>query len=406
MGEGVFKTEVVIAGGGLVGGALAVALAQAGVAVALVERETPDALLAPEFDGRAFAIALASQKLLAGVGLWDGLRPWAEPILDIRVSDGDSLFFLHYDHKTLGDEPFGWIVEARGFRKALEERLHALPLVRRFAPDQIIDINRSAGEIIAKTAKGAILQAPLAVGAEGRNSYLRNQAGIKVTNWSYNQTGIVTTVRHARPHKGVAQERFLPAGPFAILPLPGGRSSLVWTEPTQIAFEMMSLGDDALLEEIRHRFQGYLDPIGLEGPRFAYPLSLQFAQSYIGQRLALVGDAAHGMHPVAGQGANMGLRDVAALAEVIIEAKRIGVDTGWPVVLERYQRWRRFDNMLMLGITDALTRLFSNDINGLRIARELGLALVSKMGPAKKFFMRHAMGLAGDLPRLMRGEKL
>jgi 2-octaprenyl-6-methoxyphenol hydroxylase len=257
---------------------------------------------------------------------------------------------------------------------------------------------------------GRRVTAPLAVAADGRNSPMRDAAGIRVTEWAYAQTGIVCTVAHEKPHGAVAHEHFLPAGPFAMLPMVDDngvhRSSIVWTERRDLAPAMMALDDAAFAAEIERRFGfslGRLTPIG---GRFAYPLTLVHAERYVDRRLALLGDAAHAIHPIAGQGLNLGLRDVAALAETVVDAHRLGLDIGDALVLERYQGWRRFDNMVLLAVTDGLNRLFSNDIAPLRLVRDLGLAAVDRMPPLKRLFMRHAMGLVGDLPRLMRGERL
>jgi 2-octaprenyl-6-methoxyphenol hydroxylase len=250
------------------------------------------------------------------------------------------------------------------------------------------------------------LRGRLAVSAEGRNSPSREAAGISVSGWSYHQAGIVCTVRHDQPHNGVAQEHFLPAGPFAILPLVGNRSSLVWTEREDLTPTMMALDDAAFRNEVAKRFGDYLGTLEIEGPRWSYPLSLQLAESYVAPRLVLVGDAAHGMHPIAGQGLNVGLRDVAALAQVLTDAARLGFDIGGRDVLERYQRWRRFDNLTLLAVTDVLNKLFSNDIEPVRMLRGAGLAAVDKMPALKRLFMRHARGSVGKLPRLLAGEPL
>ncbi len=400
------ETDVLIIGGGLVGGPLACALAAAGVSVSVVDAEDPETAVAPEFDGRASAVALAPQRVLAAIGLWPEIAPYAAAIEQIRVSDGPSPLFLHYDHRTLGDEPFGWIVENRAIRRAIMHRMAELPLLKLFAPARLVDLQREADRVVAQLADGTRLSAALAVAADGRASPTRVAAGIGISRWDYGQTAIVCTVAHSRPHHGVAQERFLPSGPFAILPLPGNRSSVVWSEKSHLVPAIMAQDDEAFRRELETRFGDFLGGIALEGPRFAYPLSIQFADAYTAHRLALVGDAAHGMHPVAGQGMNMGLRDVAALAEVLVEAKRLGIDPGNATVLNRYTRWRRFDNMLMLGITDGLVRLFSNDFGPLRLARDLGMAAIDRVAPLKRFFMRHAMGLVGDLPRLMKGQAL
>jgi 2-octaprenyl-6-methoxyphenol hydroxylase len=399
-------TDVLIVGGGLVGGTLAAALALAGVKVVVVDRQAPSAALDAAFDGRYSAIALGSRRVLSTIGLWADLASAAAPIEDIRVSEGKSPFFLHYDHRETGDEPFGFMVENRAFRQALARRLPKSPGVTLLAPAGVARLERQAGGVTAWLEDGRQVSAALAIGADGRGSTTRNGAGIRVTRWSYKQSGIVCTVEHERPHGFIAHERFLPAGPFAILPIPGNRSSIVWTEHADLAPALMALGDDGFLAELERRFGDFLGSLRVVGPRWSYPLSLQFAEAATARRLALAGDAAHAMHPIAGQGLNMGLRDVAALAEVLIDARRLGLDAGDAAVLERYQRWRRFDNTLMLAATDALNRLFSNEFPPLRLARDVGLAVVDRLRPLKRLFMRQAMGLTGELPRLMRGEPL
>ena len=386
------ETEALIVGGGLVGGTLATALGHAGVDVIVVDTQDPKAGLDAGFDGRASAIAQGTQKVLAGLGIWPALERQAAPILNIRVSEGSSLFFLHYDHQEAGDEPFGHMVL--------------------MAPARITLLERGNEGVRAELADGREILARLAVAADGRASTTRENAGIRVTRWSYEQAGIVCTVGHQHCHDFIAHEHFLPAGPFAILPLmgdlgrPGHCSSIVWTERADLAPAIMALDDAGFMAELESRFGDFLGDLEVIGPRWSYPLSLQFAHTVLGRRLALVGDAAHAMHPIAGQGLNMGLRDVAALAEVVLDARRLGLDIGEGAVLERYQRWRRFDNALMLATTDGLNRLFSNDIRPLRLARDLGLAAVNRLPPLKRFFMRHAMGLVGDLPRLMRNQPL
>ncbi|MFO1152649.1 MAG: UbiH/UbiF/VisC/COQ6 family ubiquinone biosynthesis hydroxylase [Rhodospirillales bacterium] len=396
--------DVLIVGGGLVGGTLAIALAEAGLSSLVVEAGDPQAALDAGFDGRCSAIALSSKRMLGALGLWEPLAADAAPMLDIRVTDGPSRLFLHYDHREVGDEPFGFMLENRLLRRALLARMMAEPAIRLLAPDRVVRLERSGDGVDAWLASGRRLRATLAVAAEGRASRTRDEAGIRVTRWGYRQTAIVCTVRHQRPHGFVAHEHFLPAGPFAILPLqPGDRSSLVWTEREALAPLIMAGSEAQFLVELRRRFGDFLGELAVEGPRFSHPLSLQYAERSIDRRLALVGDAAHAMHPIAGQGLNMGFRDVAALTEVLADAKGRRQDPGDARVLARYQRWRRFDNTLMLAMTDGLNRLFSNDIAPIRLARDLGLAGVNRLPPLKRLFMRHAMGLAGELPRLMRG---
>jgi len=403
---------VLVIGGGLVGAAQAIAFAAHGVRTEVVDVADPEQALDTGFDGRASAIALATQRVLAAIGVWDKLGDLPAPILDIRVSDGPSRLFLHYDHREIGDGPFGYMVENRHMWAALLTRMREIPHLRLRAPATVLSLTRARKGIEADLGDGTTVRAALAVGAEGRRSPSREAAGIKVTRWNYGQTGIVCTVRHAKSHGFVAQEHFLPAGPFAILPLngdgdnPGNLSSIVWTERQDLAPALLSLDDAEFKAELDRRFGDFLGETEIVGPRWSYPLSLQYAETAISQRLALIGDASHGMHPIAGQGFNMGLRDVAALAEVVIDAHRIGEDIGSTPVLERYERWRRFDNTLMLATTDGLNRLFSNDIGPVTLARDLGLAAVNAVPPLKRFFMRHAMGLVGDLPRLMQGRPL
>ncbi|NFV81649.1 UbiH/UbiF/VisC/COQ6 family ubiquinone biosynthesis hydroxylase [Magnetospirillum aberrantis] len=405
------RFDAVIIGGGPAGALTACCLAGAGLEVALVEASDPARLAQPGTDGRSIAVALSAQRVFEGAGAWTFMADEAQPILEIRVTDGASPLFLHYDHTALGDQPFGWIVENTTIRRGLYQRLAQLPKAHVLAPARAQAVDRGAVGATVTLADGRELRTDLVIAADGRPSPTRKGAGIGIRRFDYHQSGIVCTVAHEKPHDGVAHEHFLPSGPFAILPMRGSaehphRSSIVWTERLHLADAIVNQDDPGFLDELRTRFGDILGDIALDGPRFHYPLTLQIADRAIDRRLALVGDAAHGMHPVAGQGMNMGVRDVAALVEVMVDARRLGLDVGSPQVLERYQRWRRFDNMLMLGLTDVLVRLFSNDFGPLKLARDLGLAAVQAMPDTKRFFMKHAMGVVGDLPRLMRGERL
>jgi 2-octaprenyl-6-methoxyphenol hydroxylase len=398
------QADVLIVGGGMVGLTLATAMASGGMTSAVVDRTAPDAMLEAVFDGRTVAIAHGSQCLLETIGLWAAMAPAAEPILDIRVSDGGSPLFLHYDHHDVGDHPLGYIIENRNVRRALFGALSDRPA-------RIADLARDPEGVTATLDDGRRIAAGLVVGADGRNSWTRRQAGIRVSEWSYEQTGLVCTVAHRRPHRGIAHERFLPAGPFAILPMTddpdaGHRSSIVWTERGDLAPALLALDDTEFTAELARRFGDFYGGLTVVGPRWSYPLGLLHAERYLDHRLVLVGDAAHAIHPIAGQGLNLGLRDVAALAEVLVDARRLGLDLGSAATLERYQRWRRFDNVALAMAMDGLNRLFSNDLGPVRLARDLGLAAVNRLVPLKRLFMRHAMGVVGDLPRLIRGQPL
>jgi 2-octaprenyl-6-methoxyphenol hydroxylase len=410
--------ELLIVGGGLNGLLLAIACAGAGLDVALADRENPPAMLDAAFDGRASAVAYGSRRVFDGLGLWAEIAADAEPILEIRVADGSSRFLLHYDHRDLGsNEPLGYIVENRVLRRVLIGRARALPSLSLIAPVAVDNVAASAHSATATLAGGRRLRARLVAAADGAASPLRRAAGIGTLEWRYRQTGIVTTVRHERPHQGIAVEHFLPAGPFAILPMtdesatdaagpPRARSSIVWTERAELARRMMALPDTAFAAEVAARFGDFLGAVEPVGPRFSYPLRLLLAERWTAPRLALVGEAAHVIHPIAGQGLNVGVRDVAALAEIVIDARRLGLDIGEDAVLQRYQRWRRLDAAMLAAVTDGLNRLFSNEIAPVRLARDLGLAAVDRMLPIKRLLMRDAMGLVGDLPRLARGEPL
>jgi 2-octaprenyl-6-methoxyphenol hydroxylase len=401
------RVDLIIIGGGLTGLALACAAAGAGVSVLLVERRPLAETAAAPFDGRVTAIAQASRRVLEAIGVWARLAADAQPILDIRVGERHSALTVHYDHREVGALPLGHIVENRVLRSALLRRVGELePALRVAAPDRIVGLERGAAGVELILANGGRTRASLVAAAEGRESQSRAAAGIGITRWGYDQTGIVATIAHERPHRGLAVERFFPAGPLAILPMTGNRSSIVWAAENRLARELIGLDDAAFLDELGERFGDDLGTLALAGPRWHYPLSMVQAARYTAPRLALLGDAARAIHPIAGQGWNLAVRDVAALAELTVDAKRLGLDVGGRAVLARYEQWRRFDSLALIAVTDGLNRLFANDLLPLRLARELGLGMVQRTPPLKRFFMRHAMGLLGDLPRLMRGEPL
>lgn len=403
--------DVIIAGGGLNGPALALALAQAGLRVSVIDPRPAQARAEAGFDGRAYALALASQRLLAALGLWPGLAPVAQPILGIRTSDGVPPagavpFFLGFDQGELDEGPMGFLVEDRHLYAAFLAAMAAEPRVTLRAGAAVVA--QETDGVVARVTldDGAVLAGKVLVGCDGRASGVAARAGIRRSGWGYDQTALVGAIRPERPHEGVAHQVFLPQGPLAILPLTEGRASIVWSERTAEARTIAAMSDADYRALLQARIGHVTGAITLEGPRFSYPLSLTLADRYVAPRLALVGDAAHGVHPIAGQGLNLGLRDVAALAQVVAEARGRGEDIGALDVLERYQRWRRFDStMLALGM-DAVNRLFSNGNPVLRAARGLGMRVLGGMAAPRRAFVREAAGLSGEVPRLLTGQRL
>jgi 2-octaprenyl-6-methoxyphenol hydroxylase len=405
------RTELAIVGGNLSGLSLGIACAAAGIEVAVIDREDPAKFRDAAFDGRTTAIAYGSQQVLQGIGVWEKLAPYAEPIREIRVVDGDSPLFLHYDRDEVGAAALGYIVENRLLRAALQERAESLPHLTLHAPNAVETVDFDDARAHLTLADGQRLSTALVVGADGRESPMRKAAGIKTRRKSYHQIAIVCTVRHEEPHDGIAVEHFRTAGPFAILPMltsetGANRSSIVWTEDEHTAPAMLALDQASFTQQLAERFGDFLGTLEVEGGRWSYPLMLIQAERYAATRLALVGDAAHVIHPIAGQGWNLGVRDIAALAELLVDAHRLGLDLGSSGLLRRYERWRRFDSMTLTAVTDGLNRLFANELPPLKIARDLGLAAVNRAPGLKRFFMRHAMGVVGDLPRLVKGESL
>ncbi|HEX2591507.1 MAG TPA: FAD-dependent monooxygenase [Rhizomicrobium sp.] len=402
------QADVIIGGGGLVGLTLALALVQGGLQVIVVDPVPQSAALDPKFDGRVTALAYAAVRMFEALGIWPHLKEHAQPIEQILVTDAAlgrpaSPFSLHFDSDELGG-PMGFIAENRYIRAAQFAASAEAAGITLISPAALIDLAEEPGSILATLSNGDTVTAKLAVAADGRQSPMRDHMGIGIVDWSYPQVGIVATVAHEKPHNGTAYEHFLPSGPFAILPITGNRSSLVWTEDDKLAPQMMALDDAGFDAEIARRFGAHLGKTKATGPRWSYPLKFHLARGFVKSRFALAGDSAHGIHPIAGQGLNLGLKDVAALAEVLLDAARLGLDIGTLDTLRRYERWRRFDSVLMAMTMDAMNRLFSNDITPLRIARDIGLGIVDAIGPARRFFMRHAGGAVGKLPRLMRGE--
>jgi 2-octaprenyl-6-methoxyphenol hydroxylase len=403
------RLDLLIAGGGLPGLALAIALRQALGETFAVAVADPAFARQGVNDPRASAIAAAARHLLNSIGVWDALDAGAQPILDMTVTDSrlnDVLrpVYLSFAGEVAPGEPFAHMVENAPLIEALvaKARENGIPLL----PHGVADFSQQSARIDARLADGSAYSARLLVAADGARSRLREQAGIAKVAWTYPQSAIVTTVAHERDHGGRAQEHFFPAGPFAILPLKRDRASIVWTEETREAERIVALPDTEFMTEFERRFGLELGDITLAGPRRVFPLGFMMARSFIAERLALVGDAAHVIHPIAGQGLNIGLRDVAALAEAIVDAARLGLDIGGTTVLERYQRWRRFDTAAMGVTTDGLNRLFSNTSGTLKLARDFGLGVVDRLPALKALFIREAAGLTGDLPKLLKGEAL
>lgn len=402
--------DLLIVGGGLNGPALALAAAQAGLSACLIDPLPLTDRLSDTFDGRGYALSLSSQRLLKAIGIWDQVSGKSQPILDVKVTDGKAgegaaPFLLEFDHAEIDDGPMGFMLEDRHLRQAF---LNALQTSQ--------NIDQISGEVTAQSTDGTIASVTLSdgqtiagrviIGCDGRSSGTAQRAGIDRTGWTYGQTALVCAIAHDLPHNGCAHQFFLPAGPLAILPLPNNQSSIVWTEKADLAQSIQALDDADYMEVLRPRFGDFLGEISLVGNRFSYPLNITLANRFCAPRLALVGDAAHGMHPIAGQGLNAGLKDVGALAEVLVEAHRRGEDIGREDVLARYQQWRRFDVATLALATDSFNRLFSNDNPFLRFARDVGMGVVNALPSVRRSAIREAAGISGDIPKLLRGQAL
>jgi len=421
MEQAVNDFDVVIAGGGMAGATLALALAQAHLRVAVIDASAPETRVAPNFDGRTSAVAFANFRQWRALGVSDTLSAQAQPITEILITDGPAPgasrgapppAFLHFDVDEIeartGGEPLGWVLENRHIRAALNSALAETEVATLVGVLDTVSFDAARATVGLKD--GRTLRAAVAIGADGRESRVRAGAGIGVQGWAYGQAGVVATLALERPHGGVAHQHFLPGGPLAILPLVGDssaehRASLVLTERTDRAEALIAASPDAFEAHLARRFGEMLGRPRLIGPRMTYPLRLQVADRMTGPRTALIGDAAHVIHPIAGQGLNLGLKDVGALAEILIAAARVGEDIGSDMVLDRYARWRRFDGAGLAMATDLLTRLFSNDAPPLRIARDLGLAAVNRIPTLRRLFMREAGAGLGDLPQLLQGQR-
>lgn len=404
-------SDILIVGGGLNGPALALALAQTGHSVTIVDALPRGGFEDDDFDGRGYALALASQRLLARIGIWPMVAEQAQPMLEIKASDGHagegaSPFFLHFDHREIEEGPMGYMLEDRYLRRALLRALEGEPGITQLNEARVVAQEADQTGVTLTLENGETLRGGILVGADGRKSGTAARAGITRSGWDYGQTALVCAIDHENPHHGIAHQFFMEPGPLAILPLPGNRCSIVWSEKTAMAKAIHGLDDADYIAALKPRFGDFLGEISLAGKRFTYPLNLTIANSFIGTRMALIGDAAHGMHPIAGQGLNAGLRDVGALAEVLTLAKRRGEDVGSSLVLERYQQWRRFDTATLVASTDLVNKLFSNDNPLLRIGRDLGMGMVNSLPGLRRGFMREAAGLTGDLPRLLKGDPI
>lgn len=407
-----WDSDILIAGGGLNGPALALALAQGGFRVTVIDaRPAPDRAEAG-FDGRAYALAVASVRLLKAIGVWEAVADKAQPMLEIKASDGRAgegaaPFFLHFDAAEIEEGPMGHMLEDRYLYAAFLDAMQHMPGITLLSGETVVAQEVKPEGVTVTLASGRKLTGGLLVGCDGRGSGVAQRAGIRRVGWGYGQTALVTAIHHQHDHHGVAQQFFMPSGPLAILPLKGGHhSSIVWSETDANAAAIQALSDAEYMKALRPRFGDFLGEISLAGARFTYPLSLSLAERFIAPRVALVGDAAHGVHPIAGQGLNLGLRDVAALAEVLILARRRGEEPGNQTALEEYQRWRRFDaTALALGM-DTVNRVFSTDNPVLRLGRDLGMGAINAMPSLRRGFIRQAAGLTGDLPKLLTGRPI
>lgn len=399
------RADVIILGGGLVGATLAVALDVHGITSVVVDPADPSVTLAPGFDGRASAVASASGRMLDAIGIGARLAGKGQAIASIRVSDGLEPGRLDFVPDA-EDGALGTMYENRTLRRTVFEAASAAPHVDLRMRTSAVSVVRDAAGVRAELSDGTSVTASLLVAAEGRNSPTREAAGIAVARWRYDHAAIVGAFHHAKPHHGTAYEIFYPAGPFALLPLPddeaGHRSAIVWTVDAGDAAGMLKLGDRGFLAEAETRMGGFLGPLSAPSPRASYPLGFHHAARVTAERLVLVGDAGHGIHPIAGQGLNLGFRDVATLAEVLVEGKRLGLDLGDAALLARYQRWRGLDTLSVAVATDTLTRLFGVRGRAASAVRRFGLAAVNAVPALKDRFMAEARGEAGDLPKLLQ----
>ncbi|HEY0148049.1 MAG TPA: UbiH/UbiF/VisC/COQ6 family ubiquinone biosynthesis hydroxylase [Allosphingosinicella sp.] len=397
------RADVIILGGGLVGLTVAIALDRHGLSSIVIDRADPESQLVPAYDGRATAVASASWRMLQAIGVGERLEGEGCPIEGIRVSDGLDPGGISFDPPA-GDDPLGMMFENRRLRQALRETAADAKNIRLIMPAEAAEVVRDGNGVRVALVDGRLCAAPLLIGAEGRNSPTREAAAIAMARWQYAHSAIVLTVTHECHHENLAYEIFYPSGPFAILPmLPGTRSAIVWSVAKADAAAVVDLPHRAMAAEIEKRMGGFLGRVELAGPRWSYPLGFHHAATITAERLALVGDAAHGIHPIAGQGLNLGFRDAAALAQVLVEGARLGLDPGDAQLLARYERWRSLDTFTVAAATDALTRIYSVPGRTASAVRRFGMGIVQRVGPLRDQLMAEARGETGDLPLLLRG---
>ena len=404
-----YNSDIVIIGSGLNGLTLSLVLGTTGLKVALVDGNTlaTDYLSNQKFDGKAYALTIASQRLLKAVNIWPALKKNAQPILDIKVTDGHpgagpSPFIMHFNHNEIGDDPIAYMVEDRHLRKEFNDRINVSNNIKRFNGN-VINNKLENNENQVFLENGDIVNTKVILACDGRGSPTAKRAGILFRNKNYQQQALVTALEHEKNHNSIAHQFFMPLGPLAILPLRKNNSSIVWVLSKEVGEQTSKLNNNAFLEKLRPAFGNFLGDIKVSGKRFSYPLNLITADNFTGERLALIGDAAHSIHPLAGQGFNQGIRDIATIAEVLVDAYRRGEDIGAKHVLNRYGDWRRFDSKSLGSSTDFFNTLFSNDNSYLRLGRNLGMGLINNTSLLKQFLIREATGLTGDQPRLLQG---